>query len=163
MTQTPLLDGEALLRYLPQRPPFLFVSRVLEVQNDSIVTEFDTHPDLDFFRGHFPGNPTTPGVVLIEAAAQSCVILLNRTREQEGGTPQLVLAAGVDEVKFRAIVPPSTTVRITCQVIVARKRFSTSSFFIQNPEGKRAAEGKISAMILPMPEVPEESEVSAGA
>ena len=65
-----LLTGARVLDLLPQQEPFRFVDEILEMDDDHIVARYTFRPDADFYRGHFPGNPITPGVLLIEAMAQ---------------------------------------------------------------------------------------------
>ena len=70
------LSGARLLELLPQQEPFRFVDEILEVDADHIVARYTFRRDADFYRGHFPGNPITPGVLLIEAMAQTGVVAL---------------------------------------------------------------------------------------
>jgi 3-hydroxymyristoyl/3-hydroxydecanoyl-(acyl carrier protein) dehydratase len=99
-------------RTLPHREPFLFVHRFMQRNETGTegVVEYDVHPDLDVFRGHFPGNPIFPGVLQMEAAAQACGwVYLGVLPE---GTPNPdVLFVAVDSYKFRKpVVPPGTLV-----------------------------------------------------
>jgi len=70
-------DIEKIKSVLPQREPFLFVDEVLSVDTDlfMVVAKKTFAPDEYFFKGHFPGNPIVPGVILIEAMAQASIIL----------------------------------------------------------------------------------------
>jgi 3-hydroxyacyl-[acyl-carrier-protein] dehydratase len=70
------LRGEEVLELLPQQEPFRFVDEILEVDSEHIVSRYTFRPGADFYRGHFPGNPITPGVLLIEAMAQTGVVAL---------------------------------------------------------------------------------------
>ena len=72
----PPLSGAQVLDLLPQQEPFRFVDEILEVGDDHIVARYTFRPEADFYRGHFPGNPITPGVLLIEAMAQTGVVAL---------------------------------------------------------------------------------------
>ena len=69
---------DEIKQVLPHREPFIWVSRILECSfNERCVAELDVDPELDIFRGHFPGHPVLPGVILMEALAQtSCFCLL---------------------------------------------------------------------------------------
>src|SRR5215471_21109543 len=68
---SPPLSADELLDLMPQTEPFRFVDRVLEVDRSHIVTSYRFRPDAFFYPGHFPGAPTTPGVIVLEAMAQS--------------------------------------------------------------------------------------------
>ena len=96
------------LEQLPHRDPFLFVSRVVEQNPDSIVTEYDADPEADFFRGHYPGNPLMPGVLLIECALQAGALLCAAEAEEAGGVP---VVTRVGDARFKRMVRPGDTVR----------------------------------------------------
>ncbi|MCB7480180.1 3-hydroxyacyl-ACP dehydratase FabZ family protein [Christiangramia sediminis] len=70
------MDNNFILSQLPYSSPFLFVDKILEVNENSIVGEFTFSPDLDFYKGHFKNNPVTPGVILTECMAQIGVVCL---------------------------------------------------------------------------------------
>ena len=61
------LSGADVLALLPQQEPFRFVDEILEIDGEHVVSRYTFRPEADFYRGHFPGNPITPGVLLIEA------------------------------------------------------------------------------------------------
>jgi 3-hydroxyacyl-[acyl-carrier-protein] dehydratase len=105
---------------IPHRPPFLFVDRVVERADDSIRTEWTVSPDSDFFRGHYPGQPVLPGVLMTEFCLQSAAILLCEPQAdwtRRGAVPVL---ARLRDARFRRIVRPGETlcasVRIEEQV-----------------------------------------------
>jgi 3-hydroxyacyl-[acyl-carrier-protein] dehydratase len=69
-------DKEKIKSILPQREPFLFIDDVIEIEgNQKVVARKHVKPDEDFFKGHFPGNPVMPGVLLIEAMAQTSILI----------------------------------------------------------------------------------------
>ncbi len=77
MTGDPLFGPSELLPLLPHRPPFLFVDRVMAIEAyKSITAERSMRPEEPFFAGHFPGHPIMPGVLVAEALAQTCGLLL---------------------------------------------------------------------------------------
>ncbi|MDA7987364.1 MAG: beta-hydroxyacyl-ACP dehydratase [Alphaproteobacteria bacterium] len=142
----PLMEGDELLAHLPHRPPFLFVSRVTRMDDNGITAEFDADPQMDFFNGHFPGNPITPGVILLEAAAQAGVIWMHHLLgERADGSKRLIFAASFDGVRFRRPVLPGETVTIECKIKSVRKRFSLTSFRISAADGSLCAEGTLGA------------------
>lgn len=63
-----------ILAKLPQKEPFRFLDRIIEVDSEHIVGQYTFRPEADFYRGHFPGNPVTPGVILLETIAQTAVV-----------------------------------------------------------------------------------------
>lgn len=110
-----IMDTNDIKSYLPQRYPFLFVDRVVElVPDDYILCYKNVSCNEPFFQGHFPIKPIMPGVLLIEAMAQAAGILGLRSRElREGGekNPRVTyLLAGVDNARFKRQVVPGDRV-----------------------------------------------------
>jgi len=100
---------------IPHRPPFLFVSEVTDLDTSSGVAKGRWHlsGDEDFFRGHFPGRPTLPGVLMIESIAQLGAYALLSRVELEGKLP---LFGGVDSVRFRRQVVPGDVLDLEVQL-----------------------------------------------
>lgn len=97
---------QEIIESIPQRPPFLFVDKVIKRGERFIHTQKYVTGEEDFFKGHFPGNPIMPGVLLQEAAFQSGALYMS------GGKPGLGLVTRVDGVKFRGLVKPGDTLDI---------------------------------------------------
>lgn len=70
-----LSPAEVLVR-VPQQEPFRFIDEITELDDEHIVASYRFREDADFYRGHFPGNPITPGVILVETMAQAGVVAL---------------------------------------------------------------------------------------
>jgi len=107
-----ILDKEEIKNYIPHREPFLFVDEVVELIPEKSITANVTFSEDDFFfKGHFPGNPVVPGVIIVEAMAQAGGILIYKSYEDKllGLTPALV---GIDNVKFKAPTLPGDKLRI---------------------------------------------------
>ena len=101
---------------IPHREPFLFVDRVLEHGPQSIRCEWTVPAGADFFRGHYPGNPVTPGVVLSEHAFQCAALLISRALSgfsAEDGVPVLTK---IESARFKRIVRPGETVTTAVDV-----------------------------------------------
>lgn len=109
-TSLQLID---VMRFLPHRPPFLFVDHAsVDESMERIRTAHTFQPDEPYFEGHFPGNPIVPGVVLIECMAQACRLLLNvRAGEIVPG-----FLVGVETGKFLSVVRPNETVSFDCRL-----------------------------------------------
>jgi len=105
------------MRILPHRYPFLLVDRVLEVDPDKrIVAIKNVSINEPFFNGHFPGAPVMPGVLTIEAMAQTGAIL-GLLEKNADLTKTLVYFLGIDEAKFRRPIVPGDQMRIVVEVI----------------------------------------------
>ena len=96
-----------ILDRIPQRPPFLFLDRIIELGEDTIWAQKEVTGEEDFFKGHFPDNPIMPGVLLQEAAFQAGAFLMGGQSNEQVG-----VVTRVDKVKFRGLVRPGETLDI---------------------------------------------------
>ncbi len=113
-------DSAAIQQMLPHRPPFVWVSRILECDpGKSVVAELDVSPDLPLFEGHFPEHPVFPGVLIMEALAQAASFCLLVGSEDEG---RLGFFAGIDDAKFRNQVRPGDTLTLKATIVKSSRR-----------------------------------------
>ena len=96
---------------IPQRPPFLFVDKVIERTENTIKTTLNVTGNEDFFKGHFPGNPIMPGVLLQEALFQTGAALMS-TREGAG----LGVVTRVQNAKFKNMVRPGDVLEMEVEL-----------------------------------------------
>ena len=115
-----MIDVEKIQRILPHRYPFLMVDRVVEMEpGQRAVGIKNVSANEPYFAGHFPGNPVMPGVLIVEALAQTAALLGYETREgtREGGG---VLLMGLDKVRFRRPVVPGDVLRLEVSFLQIR-------------------------------------------
>jgi 3-hydroxyacyl-[acyl-carrier-protein] dehydratase len=115
-TSDPPLPWEAaqIMRILPHRYPFLLIDRVLELEaGKRVVAIKSVTANEPQFTGHFPGRPIMPGILMVEAMAQTGAVAVLSTPEHRG---KLALFAGIDECRFRRTVLPGDTLRIEVTV-----------------------------------------------
>ncbi len=108
------VNVEQIQNLLPHRYPFLLVDRVIELVPDkSVVALKNVTINEPFFQGHFPGHPVMPGVLIVEAMAQSAGLLTQISSRLKGdtGSPLFYLAK-VDNARFSAIVSPGDQLRM---------------------------------------------------
>ena len=133
--------GESIL---PHREPFLFLDKILSHDAKRSVGVVTFGPERDFFRGHFPGYPVVPGVILLEAMCQSAAagVLIGQHEGQYAKTSEILLFAGADNVRFRRPVRPGETLTTHADVIRVGRgigRFHVKGFV----DGVLAAEADI--------------------
>lgn len=97
---------------IPQRPPFLFIDKIIMMEEDKIQTTLTLSGDEDFFKGHFPGNPIMPGVLLQEALFQSGAALMST---KSGAV--LGVVTRVKNAKFKSIVRPLDTLNMEVELL----------------------------------------------
>ena len=114
---------DVIERVLPHRDPFVWVSRVLECEpGASITAELDVDPELPLFAGHFPGHPVLPGVIIMEALAQTASFCALVGRNEPG---VLGFFAGIDKAKFRHQVQPGDVLTLKADIVKNSSRMSS--------------------------------------
>ncbi|MGH9391963.1 MAG: 3-hydroxyacyl-ACP dehydratase FabZ [Vicinamibacteria bacterium] len=115
-----MLEREDILKLLPHRPPFLFVDRIIEFEpNKRIVATKRLSSDEYFFEGHFPGHPIMPGVLIIEALAQTAGVLAFLSNPDRQGKEQCYFMS-VDKAKFRRPVYPGDELALKVELLRRR-------------------------------------------
>lgn len=102
---------------IPHREPFLFVDRVIERTRDAITTEWDVASDLPAFRGHYPGYPVLPGVLISEFTFQSAAILFAEPGGARVASNAVPVLTKIGDARFRQIVRPGETLRARVETI----------------------------------------------
>ncbi|HAO22030.1 MAG: 3-hydroxyacyl-[acyl-carrier-protein] dehydratase FabZ [Desulfobacteraceae bacterium IS3] len=137
---------EKILEFLPHRYPFIMVDRVLElVPKEKIVTLKNVTMNEPFFQGHFPGKPIMPGVLIVEAMAQSGGILVMESLPPEKHG-QSVYFMSMDKVKFRKPVVPGDQIILEIRLLKNRGNVSKISG-IATVDGNCVAEAELMAMV----------------
>jgi 3-hydroxyacyl-[acyl-carrier-protein] dehydratase len=106
------LDRAAIEAILPHREPFLLIDEVLELEpGQRVVARKQVRDDEWYLRGHFPGRPVMPGVLIVEAMAQTGAVAVLAQEENRG---RLALFAGIDDTRFKRIVEPGDELQLEC-------------------------------------------------
>ena len=120
------LTPEQVLALVPQREPFRFIDEILELDENHIVSTVRFSPELDFYRGHFPGRPITPGVILIEAMAQAGVVALGlyllALEDADADSDKFLTLFTDMDVEFSGVVNPGDQVSVHAQKVFFRCR-----------------------------------------
>lgn len=145
-TQKKSIDIMRIMQLLPHRYPFLLIDKMIEMDGEqSGVGIKNVTMNEPFFQGHFPQRPIMPGVLLIEAMAQSAGALVLEHYAEHAG--KLVFFTSIDGAKFRRPVGPGDTVHFHVKLLA--KRSPIFKFFAEaKVDGKLVAEATIGASLI---------------
>ncbi len=133
---------DRFLKLLPHQYPFLLVDRVLELNHERTLTLKNVTINEPFFTGHFPGRPIMPGVLILEALAQSAAIL---ALSIIGERRSMFMLTGFDKARFRRRVVPGDQLKM--EVRVSKHHFPLWKMHAEaRVDGELAAEAELSAM-----------------
>jgi 3-hydroxyacyl-[acyl-carrier-protein] dehydratase len=107
---------ETILAHIPQREPFLFIEKIVDHTENSITTSKKLTGEEDFFRGHFPGQPVFPGVLMCEAVFQTGALLMSLKGEGAGGN-KTALVTRIQGAKFKNMAKPGDELLITVDFV----------------------------------------------
>jgi 3-hydroxyacyl-[acyl-carrier-protein] dehydratase len=138
-----MMTKEDIKQFLPHREPMLLIDEAETDENGYAHTKYRIKEDEFFTRGHFPGNPIVPGVILCEIMAQSCAVLV-----KEGIPGHITLYAGLDKVRFKNPVKPGDVCEVTSHVNEKRGQlyFCTAKLEVN---GKLCCKGELTFALVP--------------
>ena len=110
-----MLNKEEIKKIIPQREPFLMIDEVEEyVPGESCIAYKNVSEEEYYFKGHFPGNPIMPGVLIVESLAQAGAIAILSMEENKGKN---ALFGGIDKMKFKKMVVPGDRIKLEVKII----------------------------------------------
>jgi 3-hydroxyacyl-[acyl-carrier-protein] dehydratase len=135
-----MLSNIEVQNILPHRYPFLLVDKILEVEpGKKAVGIKNVTVNEPFFQGHFPGYPIMPGVLIVEALAQTAGVAVAIMQENKG---KLGVFAGIDSMKFKRQVVPGDTLRLEAEILMIKMGVAKAKVSA-TVDGQVAAEGEI--------------------
>lgn len=116
-----MLDIHRILKLLPHRYPILLVDRVLSFEKDKRIQALkNVTINEPFFQGHFPSRPVMPGVLMLEALAQTAALLSFESAGTEPGEDTVVYFVGIDGARFKRVVEPGDQLLLNAEIERAR-------------------------------------------
>ena len=114
MTPDPPFGREAIEAILPHRAPFLLLDEVVELDpGRRVVARYAVRADAWWFPGHFPARPVMPGVLIVEAMAQTGAVAVLVEERNRG---KIAFFAGIDDCRFKRVVEPGDVLTLTCEI-----------------------------------------------
>lgn len=146
-TELTSIDIAGIMQAIPHRYPFLLIDKVIDVEKGvKAIGIKNVTMNENFFQGHFPAKPVMPGVLIVEAMAQTAGVIVVDSMGEEG-QGKLVYFMSIESAKFRKPVGPGDVLQLRCEAIASRKnvwKFACEAFV----DDAKVAEATISAMIV---------------
>ena len=140
-----MLNKEEIEKIIPQREPFLMIDEVEEyVPGESATAYKNVSLDEYYFKGHFPGNPIMPGVLIVESLAQTGAVAILSMEENKGKN---ALFGGIHKLRFKRQVVPGDRLKLEVKIIKKKGPIGIGEA-IATVDGKVAAKGELTFAIV---------------
>ena len=137
------MDINEIKEILPHRYPFLLIDKVISMEGNKIVAIKNVTVNENYFQGHFPAEAGMPGVLIIEALAQTGAVAILSKNEFKG---KIAYFAGIDKAKFRRKVIPGDILRLEVEITKLRGRAGIG-YGIAYVDDKKVCEGELTFMV----------------
>ena len=140
-----IIEHHELEQYIPHRHPFLLVDRVIEIEEHKRAVGIKNVTGSEyFFPGHFPGLPVMPGVLVVEALAQTAAVLATYSNPEQKGS--IIYFAGIDKTRFKKPVSPGDVLHLEVDVIkIKRSVWKVKGMALV--DGNVVCEGELTAVV----------------
>lgn len=134
------IDTDGIMQVLPHRPPFLFIDEIVELEaGKKCVATRQTKASESYFAGHFPGRPVMPGVLIVEALAQTGAFAILSLEENKGKIP---FFAGINDLRFKQPVEPGDLIILETEIYKIKGPIGKGKG-IASVNGKVVAQGEL--------------------
>lgn len=140
-----MLKKEEIKEIIPQREPFLMIDKVEKyIPGQMAIAYKNVSENEDYFKGHFPGNPVMPGVLIVESLAQTGAVAILSMEENKGKN---ALFGGIDKLKFKKQVVPGDRLKLEVKIIKKKGPVGIGEA-IATVDGKTAVKGELTFAIV---------------
>ncbi len=140
-----MLDKKEIEEIIPQRDPFLMIDKVGEyIPGESAIAYKEVREDEWYFKGHFPGNPIMPGVLITESLAQTGAVAILSMDENKGKN---ALFGGIDKMKFKKMVIPGDILKLEVKIIKRKGPIGVGEA-VATVDGKIVAKGELTFALV---------------
>ena len=140
-----MLEKEEIEKIIPQREPFLMIDKVEDyIPGESCTAYKEVKKEEYYFKGHFPGNPIMPGVLIVESLAQTGAVAILSMEENKGKN---ALFGGIDKLRFKKQVVPGDVLKLEVKIIKQKGPIGVGEA-IATVDGKVAAKGELTFAIV---------------
>ena len=140
-----MLNKSEIEKIIPQRDPFLMIDEVEQyVPGESCVAYKNVSLEEPYFKGHFPGNPIMPGVLIVESLAQAGAVAILSMEENKGKN---AIFGGIDKIKFKKMVVPGDRLKLEVNIIKRKGPIGVGEA-LATVDGKVAAKGELTFAVV---------------
>ena len=147
------MTNQEIISKLPYSKPFLFVDEIIQIDENGVEGTYTFNENLDFYKGHFKGNPVTPGVILTEVMAQIGLVCLGIFLLNDSFNRNMSIALTSTEIEFLKPVFPNEKINVISEKVYFRFGKLKCKVIMKNEKGEEVCTGTIAGIIVSRSEI----------